>query len=719
MASHPQSPQSIKNIKAIHLLAQQSFHRRMIVITGKKNWCFSFIESLLTQEYFKQALLVSDKPSILNLNTISAHKLSYHLGSECETLIWDGFSGLNPDGLGIASGLLKGGGLFLLLLPPLDSLQTTPDKDYLRMCSEQDDLASCHTFFLKRLIDQIKSSDDVFLLEEGKAPLNINVEHGNKTNQLVQLPTSDQLDVISMIKKVSFGHRHRPLVIKANRGRGKSSALGLAAAEIYLETRQQMLITAPTRKTCEAAFQHYKSSIESQFFTASEVDSALRAFEFVPIDLIVTDQPACHLLFVDEAAAIPVPILTDLLRQYGRIIFSTTIHGYEGNGQGFAIRFQKTLDSIRPNWKSITLSTPIRWSDNDPLETWFFKFLLLDAELSPRREAAPLQQKTHIEWLEQASLFKDESLLKQIISLLVSAHYQTSPSDLRLILDHPKIKILTVRDSEQVLGVCLLIEEGGFESSELAESIIAGKRRPRGQLFPQALCASTAAPEFLKQTTYRVMRIAVQPDHQHQGLGSMLLRSVMDLARSNTIDSISTSYGLTTELLSFWHKNQFNIVKLGLKIDGASGLQSIMMMHPISDQAQHLYTESVQQFLSHFIFNVNRGYKEINPDIITAIFKTLSKTQLNILPVNNKKLEAFANVLRPYEESDLDIFHFVISKIRESTWGKLLPEHQKLLVIKVLQNREQSFCLKYLNLTGKKQLDLALREAVKTLLSLT
>ena len=70
-------------------------------------------------------------------------------------------------------------------------------------------------------------------------------------------------------------------------------------------------------------------------------------------------------------------------------------------------------------------------------------------------------------------------------------------------------------------------------------------------------------------------------------------------------------------------------------------------------------------------------------------------------------------------ESDLDIFNYVLSKITTSSWEKLAVEHQAVLIITVLQNRDQTICLKYLNLNGKKQLNLALRKAVNALLELT
>lgn len=726
----PLSKSITASIRALYLQAQQSFHRHMLVLSGPESWCIDHIEAVLAEEYGKQALFISDKSPMLGACIVQACKLSHQLGSEFQTLIWDGFSGLNPDGLGIASGLLKGGGLFILILPPLEALKTQADNDYLRMCSELDNVASCHTFFLQRLVNQIKNSDDVLLIEEGKEHHSSNNIVSQTPNKRAELPTLDQVNTITAIKKVALGHRHRPLVIKANRGRGKSSAIGLAAAQIYIETQQMMLITAPSKQTCSAAFKHYKAAIDDHYKTPEDIDAALKAFEFIPLDFASAELPSCHLLFIDEAAAIPVSILNLLLKHYSRIVFSTTIHGYEGNGQGFAIRFQKSLDSVRPQWKSISLSSPIRWAEDDPLEAWFFKFLLLNAQLVEAKTSA--SQALQTTWIDQPTLSKNEDLLEQVISLLVTAHYQTSPSDLRLILDHPKIKILISHPLnhdnqqtnsvshaiEEIVGVCLLIEEGGFKSAQLAEDIISGKRRPRGQLFPQALCASTAHPEFLEQSCFRVMRIAVHPSLQHKGIGSSMLKSVAEFASTNHIDSVTSSYGLTPELLSFWHKNNFSIVKLGLKVDGASGLQSIMMMDAISARAGSLLTKSAKQFAASFIFNLNRQHQYLAANIVAAIFQTLSAQKLNLHSVKTNKIEAFAKALRPYEESDLDLFHYVISKVITSTWGKLSLEHQSVLLIKVLQNRDNTFCLKYLNLTGKKQLDLALRKAVTALLEL-
>ena len=85
----------------------------------------------------------------------------------------------------------------------------------------------------------------------------------------------------------------------------------------------------------------------------------------VPSEL-VDELPNASCVLVDEAAALPIPLLRRLLARYSRIVFATTVHGYEGTGRGFAIRFRAHLDDRAPDWRQLKMTTPIRWAPGSP-----------------------------------------------------------------------------------------------------------------------------------------------------------------------------------------------------------------------------------------------------------------------------------------------------------------------------------------------------------------
>ncbi|MEI8631520.1 hypothetical protein P4S72_04170 [Vibrio sp. PP-XX7] len=73
---------------------------------------------------------------------------------------------------------------------------------------------------------------------------------------------------------------------------------------------------------------------------------------FIPPDMLLTSRCEADLMLVDEASSIPVPMLQQLGERYNRIVFSTTIHGYEGCGRGFILKFMEWLRAYRPQFAS-------------------------------------------------------------------------------------------------------------------------------------------------------------------------------------------------------------------------------------------------------------------------------------------------------------------------------------------------------------------------------
>ncbi|MCT9623490.1 tRNA cytosine(34) acetyltransferase TmcA, partial [Curtobacterium sp. C2H10] len=69
-------------------------------------------------------------------------------------------------------------------------------------------------------------------------------------------------------------------------------------------------------------------------------------------------------LIVDEAAAIPGPLLRRLVARFPRTLLTTTVQGYEGTGRGFLLKFCAGFAQLR----QFSLSAPVRWAPGCPLE---------------------------------------------------------------------------------------------------------------------------------------------------------------------------------------------------------------------------------------------------------------------------------------------------------------------------------------------------------------
>ena len=151
-------------------------------------------------------------------------------------------------------------------------------------------------------------------------------------------------------------------MLTADRGRGKTAALGIAAANLLADKVDYIVVTAPLFSSVETLFSHARSLLAGAEQHGHTLLWQGRRIQYLPPDELLRSTPAARLLLVDEAAAIPAPLLSAMLDHYHRVVFTTTVHGYEGTGRGFAIRFQRELDRRRPNWQLQTLLQPVRWA---------------------------------------------------------------------------------------------------------------------------------------------------------------------------------------------------------------------------------------------------------------------------------------------------------------------------------------------------------------------
>src|SRR5690554_3382597 len=202
-----------------------------------------------------------------------------------------------------------------------------------------------------------------------------------------------------------------------------------------------------------------------------------------------------------------------------------------------------------------------------------------------------------------------------IFRLLVEAHYQTSPNDIQRLLDDPCQQLVaqwqTVHNERALLSTAWLSAEGPI-NPELIEHITQGKRRPAGNLLPQAYAYYGKQPALAAMRHLRVVRITIAIPHQGAGLGSALLDYIYNWATQEGYDALGTSFGMNDELLSFWQKNYWQPIRVGHKPDPASRLPSAIYARPISPYSAK-YLNTLSTFLrTELKYRESTGHLQTN-----------------------------------------------------------------------------------------------------------
>ncbi|WP_161787462.1 tRNA(Met) cytidine acetyltransferase TmcA [Endozoicomonas numazuensis] len=713
-------------VESILKKAADRHHRSFIVLSGSQVWAQNHAEGLSEKTLWQETLWVGERFKE-GEPFISATKAVGWLGREIDCIVFNAFSGFDVDAFGQISGALKGGGLFVLLVPEWTDWPDYCDPDHKRLAVYPFQTEHISGFYLKRLAELIEQDTSLSLLRENKEASwqqdNFRSYVSDTNIEPVQAPsfsdsacrTSDQFLAVESILRVAKGHRRRPLVLTADRGRGKSAALGIAAARLMQSGLSRIWVTAPSLASAEVVFKTAETLLEGCETHRGSLLWEDKILEFkAPDELLHSDCHAdCELMLVDEAAAIPVPLLTHLLKKQARIVFSSTRHGYEGTGRGFAIKFKSTLCELTPKWKGLHLKQPIRWAENDPFESFVFKALMLNAVPAPEEtiQAAAIQH-CLFERIKPAQLIQDEPLLSDLFGLLVLAHYRTRPLDLRHLLDGPNIETYCLRYQGRVVATALLALEGGIEDS-LHEAIWLGQRRVRGHLIPQSLSNHCGFPEASGFSGLRVIRIAVHPSLQRAGLGSHLLNCIEEVARLRKLDYLGSSFGATSELAAFWGQSGYIPVRIGITREAASGCYSMMVLKSLNKDFHGLTQEMVDRFNSGFLMQLSGAFREMDSDLVRELLRF---THSNVETVLDQRdimdLNSFACSDRLFESCLPAVRSLLLSKVTDDS-----APHKAIngLIAKVLQGHDWSEIARANGLTGRKQAIQWLKQCVQSI----
>ncbi|NXD70059.1 NAT10 acetyltransferase, partial [Eolophus roseicapillus] len=273
-----------------------------------------------------------------------------------------------------------------------------------------------------------------------------------------------------------------------------------------------------------------------------------------PADSVKLGQ--AELVVIDEAAAIPLPLVKNLLGPY-LVFMASTINGYEGTGRSLSLKLiqqlrqqsAQTQITMTAENKStataklssarmlheISLHESIRYAPGDPVEKWLNDLLCLDClNITRIISGCPLPEACDLYYVNRDTLFcyhrASEVFLQRLMALYVASHYKNSPNDLQMLSDAPAHHLFcllppvppTQNSLPEVLAVVQVCMEGEISRQSIMNSLSRGKKAS-GDLIPWTISEQFQDPDFGGLSGGRVVRIAVHPDYQGMGYGSRAL----------------------------------------------------------------------------------------------------------------------------------------------------------------------------------------------------
>lgn len=729
-------------------LTQAKRWRSLVVLVGDEAWTVQQLEtSLATLLSSKASCATAKKQGLVygdiidmghpqQLTPVNRKNYAQYLGTEQNVIVFaladncqdidNSESDFDVDAFAALSGTLVAGGSFILLLKPSHV--------------EQINAAHSNDYFLQRFIRQIVAGADCFVIRQNEkklpeflsthktAPVNTNTKSNDplaSSSTMTSLPygciTHEQVLAVDAMLKVLSGHRNRPLVLTADRGRGKSTALALAACQMLDNAQQplKIIVTAASKQALKIFFQQVAQHLPDARVKATHVEHPKGCINFYPIDVLLKQQPEASIIMVDEAAAMPVYLLQQLLSFYHRLIFASTIHGYEGAGRGFSIKFRQVLQRVMPNWRNMHINEAIRWASDDPLERFVFDSCLLNAKL-PSYDKLNLansdsannvesdkavtnlksQYNAMVELVTTTQLLQNEALLQQIFAVLVTAHYQTSPSDVKLLLNNSAISLYVLKREDDILGVAMLMREGKVDE-KLVELVNENRRRLRDQFLPQSLLTHCGVKESFQYSYQRVMRIAIHPQVQAQGLGSHFLKCIEQHKAQQGIDFIGASFAGNAMLVKFWQQAGFTVARVGFSKDKASGEHSCLVTKALTPKAKPMQKIIAQQFYQQFDYWLTDEFKYMTTTLVWQLLN--GNTELKNSTVNpdiTLSVNDFTSGQRQFSSCVFALHQWLIKHCTAQFDSDVLP-----LIARILQKHTiEQTCQQY-GFTGKKSLN--------------
>ncbi len=740
-------------------------HGQKLPVRGVYMYQHDSSESLRRMDLFRKHVQTENLSSEVEIEYRPYKDTDRLLGTTYDFAILDVIDNLKPNDVGRLGGIVRGGGIYIMFVRPLETWTKKLTKFQEQLLVPQYRPEHVRHLMKRRFWIKLLQHDGIAIVDcdsdklVREPPLREKVERWTRPE--IKIPekrrfplaiyklakTQDQVNALKVLEALLDKPRRGEkicVVLIADRGRGKSAIVGLALAAICHKLRRvkpvvRIAVTAMNLTNIVTLMEflvkglrelHYDPIVDRDsggVIRSIRIGTQVFIDYYRPYDLI--SEEGLDIVVVDEAAMVPLPLLYGIHARFSRIVFASTIHGYEGAGRGFSLRFLRYLrESKGTRVYEYELHEPIRYAPDDPIEKWLFDTFLLDAE--PAKI-----DKTDLEYVEKKQVvyvipdlermaLEEEDKLRQFFGIYVQAHYRNEPDDLGMMLDAPHhfIRALALPNGKIVVAV-ELAEEGGI-SEDIIDIMTKGLKLP-GNIIPDRLVKYWKLTDFAKLRGWRIVRIATHPELQDRGLGSKMLELIEQEAREKGIDWVGVGFGVHERLLKFWIKNGFMPVHMSPERNPVSGEYSVLLVKPISEEAKRAIEFANREFRIRLINSLHGPYHDLEPDVAVLLLtdwgmdlcETEEDCKPDITQAQLNRLVAYAYGPMTYENA-VDAIFEVVRKyfyISSNKKPKLPREYEMMLIAKVLQARPWREAAEVCG-TRKVTVMLGLREIMKVLL---
>jgi tRNA(Met) cytidine acetyltransferase len=681
--------------------------KKRLLVVGRSR----FLE--MSEKYFEGTFLhYRDSPSVL--------------GETYSSLILDLSDGFHPNDLGIIVETIAEGGIIIALSPPLEKWSHLISKWHEELVSEPYLPSDIVPRFFRRFIQKTLESEGIIIFdanvrrrklvkkytstpsEVSREEIVIPEEREMKRKLYKLCATQDQVKVLQIIEKLFERERERKaIVITADRGRGKTAVLGIATPHLIskmnrlLKRPVRVLVVAPSPQAVQTYFRFLLKSMIRQgmgkgFVKESNgmitvVNNRYARVEYVVPRRAMIEKDFADIVIVDEAAGIDVPVLWRITEGVRYIIFSSTIHGYEGAGRGFSIRFLKRLEEDETiEVEKAHMEEPVRYGKGDPIERWLYDVLLLDAQpaqISEDDVEAIRQGRIEFLMLDKDRLIENDELLRQFFGIYVLAHYRNRPSDLAILLDMPNHLAFAARVNGKIVCSLHIAVEGRLDEETIRK--ISEGYKPKGQIIPDLILKHYWKFDFPETIGLRIVRIATHPSLMKMGIGTFALLKTVEWASLQGMDWVGSGFGVSPELLRFWTRSGFLPIHITPQRNEISGEHTVIVIKALKPPVDGVVEELNTEFTRRLIEYLGDELRDLETETAILLLNSLVREIHTIKPefgeVERRRMSKYLHGMSLYEYVS-DVVRPVV-RYYYSTTSKvdLSDEEEYILVAKCLQ----------------------------------